>query len=215
MAQDAATLRGMLLLAPVIPVMIVDEVEIARPLAEALVAGGLPVLEVTLRTPNALRCIVEMGKVAGAVVGSGTVRSPLQMEQSVDAGCKFMVAPGSPPRLIEAAEDYDVPLLPAVGTPTEAMTMAEHGYSFLKFFPAEALGGSPVLQAFHSPLPDLMFCPTGGITPKTAPDYLKLPNVICVGGSWVMPKELVAARDWTAITALAREAASLKRAFAA
>ena len=116
-------------------------------------AGGLPVLEVTLRTPHALQVIEEMAKVAGAVVGSGTVRSPLQMGHSVDAGCQFMVSPGASPRLLEAAEDHTIPLLPGIGTPTEAMTAAEHGYSFLKFFPAEALGGAPVLKAYASPLP--------------------------------------------------------------
>lgn len=215
MAQDAASLRAILTLAPVIPVIVLDDVELARPLAEALVAGGLPALEVTLRTPNALRVIAEMGKVPGAVVGSGTVRSPLQMEQSVDAGCRFMVSPGSPPRLIEAAEDYEVPLLPAVGTPTEAMTMDEHGYTFLKFFPAEALGGAPVLSAFAAPLPDLMFCPTGGVNLENARTYLALPNVVCVGGTWVMPMDALAARDWGRVSALAREAAALRRPAAA
>lgn len=212
MPQDAAALRSLLTLAPVIPVIVLDDVEIARPLAEALVAGGLRLLEVTLRTPNALRVIAEMAKVPGAVVGSGTVRSPLQMEQSVDAGCAFMVAPGAPPRLLEAADGYDIPLLPGVGTPTEAMTAAERGYSFLKFFPAEAMGGAPVLAAFASPLPDLMFCPTGGVTAENAKTYLALPNVVCVGGSWVMPKDAVANKDWKRIEALARAAAGLRTA---
>ena len=212
MSQDAAALRTIMTLAPVIPVIVLDDVDAARPLAEALVAGGLPVLEVTLRTPNALRIVAEMAKVEGAVVGSGTVRSPLQMEHSVDAGCRFMVSPGAPPRLLEAAEEYDVPLLPGVGTPTEAMTAAERGYSFLKFFPAEAMGGAPVLKAFASPLPDIMFCPTGGITVANAKSYLSLPNVVCVGGSWGMPQEALAAKDYKRIEALAREAAALKPA---
>ena len=212
MSQDAAALRTIMTLAPVIPVIVLDDVDAARPLAEALVAGGLPVLEVTLRTPNALRIVAEMAKVEGAVVGSGTVRSPLQMEHSVDAGCRFMVSPGAPPRLLEAAEEYDVPLLPGVGTPTEAMTAAERGYSFLKFFPAEAMGGAPVLKAFASPLPDIMFCPTGGITVANAKSYLSLPNVVCVGGSWVMPQDALAAKDYKRIEALAREAAALKPA---
>ncbi|SFZ86626.1 2-keto-3-deoxy-phosphogluconate aldolase [Devosia enhydra] len=210
MAQDSATLRETLTLAPVIPVIILDDVDKARPLAEALVAGGLPVLEVTLRTPNALRVIAEMAKVAGAVVGSGTVRSPLQMEKSVDAGCRFMVSPGAPMRLLEAADDVAIPLLPGIGTPTEAMTAAEHGYSFLKFFPAEALGGAPVLKAFASPLPDITFCPTGGIDAEKAKTYLKLPNVICVGGSWVMPADAIESGDWARIERLAREAAALR-----
>jgi 2-dehydro-3-deoxyphosphogluconate aldolase / (4S)-4-hydroxy-2-oxoglutarate aldolase len=210
MAQDAEALRAVLTLAPVIPVIILDDVAAARPLAEALVAGGLPVLEVTLRTPHALQVIEEMAKVPGAVVGSGTVRSPLQMSHSVDAGCRFMVSPGASPRLLEASDGYKIPLLPGIGTPTEAMTAAEHGYSFLKFFPAEALGGAPVLKAYASPLPDISFCPTGGIDIAKAKTYLALPNVICVGGSWVMPADAMAAQDWKRIEALAREAAALK-----
>jgi 2-dehydro-3-deoxyphosphogluconate aldolase/(4S)-4-hydroxy-2-oxoglutarate aldolase len=212
MPQDATALRATLSLAPVIPVIVLDDVAAARPLAEALVAGGLPVLEVTLRTRHALQVIEEMAKVDGAVVGSGTVRSPLQMGHSVDAGCQFMVSPGASPRLLEAADDHPIPLLPGIGTPTEAMTAAEHGYSFLKFFPAEALGGVNVLKAYASPLPDITFCPTGGITMEKAKGYLALPNVICVGGSWVMPQDAIEARDWKRIEGLAREAASLKKA---
>ena len=202
----------MLSRAPVIPVIILDDVDAARPLAEALVDGGLPVLEVTLRTPNALRVIAEMAKVPGAIVGSGTVRSPLQMGHSVDAGCQFMVSPGASPRLLEAADDHPIPLLPGIGTPTEAMTASEHGYSFLKFFPAEALGGVKVLKAYASPLPDITFCPTGGIDLEKAREYLALPNVICVGGSWVMPADAMAGKDWKRIEGLAREAAALRKA---
>jgi 2-dehydro-3-deoxyphosphogluconate aldolase/(4S)-4-hydroxy-2-oxoglutarate aldolase len=212
MPQDAAALRQTLSLAPVIPVIVIHDVSQARPLAEALVAGGLPVLEVTLRTAHALQAIEEMAKVPGAVVGSGTVRTPLQMGHSVDAGCQFMVSPGASPRLLEAAEEHDIPLLPGIGTPTEAMTASEHGYSFLKFFPAEALGGVKVLKAYASPLPDITFCPTGGIDMVKAADYLALPNVICVGGSWVMPADAIASGDWKRIEALAREASELKRA---
>jgi 2-dehydro-3-deoxyphosphogluconate aldolase/(4S)-4-hydroxy-2-oxoglutarate aldolase len=211
MPQDAAALRATLSLAPVVPVIVLDDVAKARPLAEALVAGGLPVLEVTLRTAHALEIIEAMAKVEGAVVGSGTVRSPLQMGHSVDAGCQFMVSPGASPRLLAAAEDYDVPLLPGIGTPTEAMTASEHGYSVLKFFPAEALGGAPVLKAYASPLSDILFCPTGGITLEKARTYLALPNVICVGGSWVMPQDAIESGDWTRIEGLAREAAALGR----
>ena len=210
MPQDAAALRQTLSLAPVIPVIVLDDVSAARPLAEALVAGGLPVLEVTLRTPHALQIIEIMAKVSGAVVGSGTVRSPLQMGHSVDAGCQFMVSPGASPRLLEAAEEHAIPLLPGIGTPTEAMTASEHGYSFLKFFPAEALGGVKVLKAYASPLPDITFCPTGGIDMAKAREYLALPNVICVGGSWIMPADAIANKDWKRIEALAREAAALK-----
>jgi len=211
MPQDAVALRSILSLAPVIPVIILDDVAAARPMAEALVAGGLPVLEVTLRTPNALKVMQEMGKVSGAIVGAGTLRTAAQMRQAVEVGCQFMVSPGAPPRLLDAADDIAIPLLPGIGTPTEAMTAAERGYAFLKFFPAEALGGAPVLKAFASPLPDITFCPTGGIDLAKAKTYLALPNVICVGGSWVMPADAVNAKDFAKIEALAREAAGLKQ----
>ena len=210
MPQDAVALRSILSLAPVIPVIILDDVAAARPLAEALVAGGLPVLEVTLRTANALKVMEEMAKVSGAIVGAGTLRTPGQMQQAVDAGARFLVSPGAAPRLLDAADEIAVPLLPGIGTPTEAMTASEHGYNILKFFPAEALGGAPVLKAFASPLSDIMFCPTGGIDLAKARTYLALPNVICVGGSWVMPADAIEAGDWKRIEGLAREAAALK-----
>lgn len=209
MPQDAAKLRALLSLAPVVPVIIHDDVSTARALAEALVAGGLPLLEVTLRTPNALKVMAEMAKVDGAVVGAGTVRTAEHMRQAVNAGCQFLVSPGAPPRLLDAAEDVAIPLLPGIGTPTEAMAAAERGYSFLKFFPAEAMGGVPVLKAFASPLPDITFCPTGGIDLTKAKTYLALPNVICVGGSWVIPADAVAGQNFDRIETLAREAASL------
>ncbi|HTM79136.1 MAG TPA: bifunctional 4-hydroxy-2-oxoglutarate aldolase/2-dehydro-3-deoxy-phosphogluconate aldolase [Devosia sp.] len=210
MPQDAEAIRSILSLAPVVPVIILDDVSQARPLAEALVAGGLPILEVTLRTPNALKVMAEMAKVTGAIVGSGTVRNATHMQQSVDAGCRFMVSPGISPRILDAADDIGIPLLPGIGTPSEAMTASERGYSFLKFFPAEALGGAPVLKAFASPLPDITFCPTGGIDPVKAKTYLALSNVICVGGSWVMPADALAAGDFKRIEALAREASALR-----
>ncbi len=210
MPQDAAAIRSILSLAPVVPVIILDDVSKARPLAEALVAGGLPILEVTLRTPNALKVIEEMAKVEGAIVGSGTVRNALHMKQSVDAGCRFMVSPGISPRIFDAADDIGIPLLPGIATASEAMTAAERGYSFLKFFPAEANGGAPVLQAFASPIPDMTFCPTGGIDLEKAKVYLSLPNVICVGGSWIMPADALASSDWARIEALAREASQLR-----
>lgn len=210
MPQDAAVLKTTLSLAPVIPVMIIEDARTARPLAEALVAGGLPVLEVTLRTEAALDAMAEMAKVEGAVVGSGTVRTAEHMRRSVDAGCRFMVSPGASPGLLDAAEDVSIPLLPGIGTPTEAMAAAERGYSYLKFFPAEAMGGAPVLKSFASPLPDLTFCPTGGIGPGNAPAYLDLPNVVCVGGSWITPGDAVATGDYKKIERLAREAAGLR-----
>lgn len=209
MSQDAVKLAATLSLAPVIPVIILDDVSAARPMAEALVAGGLPILEVTLRTPNALAVVAEMAKVDGAVVGSGTVRSALHMKQSVEAGCQFMVSPGAPLSLLDAAEEFDIPLLPGVGSPTEAMAAADRGYSYLKFFPAEAMGGMPVLKSLASPLPDLKFCPTGGINLEKAKSYLSLPNVVCVGGSWITPANLIEAGDFKAIENLAREAAAL------
>lgn len=209
MAQDADKIRSILNLAPVVPVIILDDVSAARPLAEALVAGGLPILEVTLRTPNALKVMEEMAKVEGAVVGSGTVRGIAQMRQSVDVGCQFMVSPGAPAYLLDEAEDVSIPLLPGIVTPSEAMAAAAKGYSFLKFFPAEAMGGASVVKGFGSPLPDLTFCPTGGIDAAKAKTYLALSNVICVGGSWVTPAALIAGSDFGGIEKLARDAAGL------
>lgn len=210
MSQDTDRLSRTLALAPVIPVIVLNDVSAARPMAEALVAGGLPVLEVTLRTPNALKVMEEMAKVPGAVVGSGTVRHIEHMRQSVDVGCQFMVSPGAPNYLLEDAEDIEIPLLPGIGSPTEAMAAAQMGYRYLKFFPAEALGGAPVIKSFASPLADLKFCPTGGINPEKAKTYLALENVVCVGGSWVTPGDAVAAGDFDKIEQLAREAAALK-----
>lgn len=193
----------------VIPVMILDDVATARPIAEALVAGGLNVLEVTLRTENALAVLEEMAKVDGAIVGSGTVRHAEHMRQSVNAGCQFMVSPGATMKLLEDAEGLSIPLLPGIGSPTEAMNAAEMGYRFLKFFPAEAMGGAKVLKDFASPLSDLVFCPTGGVNPGNAASYLNLPNVVCVGGSWVVPHDAVAGADYRRIEELARAATQL------
>jgi len=210
MAQDVAALKSVLTLAPVVPVIVHDDVARAKDLAAALVEGGLPVLEVTLRTPNALKVIAAMAEVKGAVVGSGTVRHLDHMKASRDAGCRFMVSPGAPVKLLEDAEQVAVPLLPGVASPSEAMAAALLGYSYLKFFPAEAMGGIPVLKAFASPLPDLVFCPTGGISLSNARDYLALPNVICVGGSWVVPGDAIAAGDFATVTRLANEAMGLR-----
>ena len=209
--MDINTLKDAVARVRVIPVLVLDDISLARPLAEALVRGGLNVLEITLRTPNALRIISEMAKVEGAIVGSGTVRGFEHMQQSVDAGCQFMVSPGAPQELLASAQNIDIPLLPGVSSPTEAMGAAEMGYSFLKFFPAQAMGGTAVLKSFASPFPDLVFCPTGGVSPANAPNYLGLCNVICVGGSWVTPTELVKKRDFAAIEELARQAAQLGR----
>jgi len=196
-------------LAPIVPVLVVDNAADARPLAEALIAGGLPALEVTLRTPAALEAIAEMAKVKGGVVGAGTLITPRDVENAVAAGAKFGVSPGATEELIAACEALGLPLLAGAATATEAMQMLARGYDLLKFFPAEASGGAPALKAIGAPLPQISFCPTGGVSLANATDYLDLSNVICAGGSWVAPKNLVAAGDWAGIEALAREASQL------
>ncbi len=198
-------------LAPIIPVLVVDDVAHARPLAEALIAGGLPVLEVTLRTPAALDVIAAMAEVEGGVVGAGTLVTPDDVVAAKAVGAQFGVSPGSTDALIAACEAEELPLLPGAATATEAMALYERGYDMLKFFPAEASGGAAMLKAIGAPLPQISFCPTGGVSPENAESYLSLPNVICAGGSWVAPKDLVEAGDWSAIKALAHAAASLPR----
>lgn len=198
--------------APVVPVLVVQEVADAAPLARALVAGGLPALEVTLRTPVALDVMRAMADAApDAVVGAGTLRTPADVRAAVDAGARFGVSPGFSAAVIDAAAEAGLPMLPGVATPTEAMAAAERGLDILKFFPAEANGGIPVLQAWAGPLAGLSFCPTGGIGPTNAAGYLALSNVLCVGGSWVAPADKVKAGDWDGITALARAAAAIGR----
>lgn len=201
------TLEKILGLAPVIPVLVIDDLSQAVPLGRALVAGGLPVLEVTLRTPVALQCIERMaGEIEGAVVGAGTVLTPALRVACADAGAQFCVSPG----LIEGETDEGAtPLLPGIATATELMAGLSAGFSFFKLFPANIAGGIDALKAFASPFPQARFCPTGGVSPKNAPDYLALPNVVCVGGSWVAPTDAVKAGDWDRITALAREARAL------
>lgn len=208
MSMDIAHIAS---LAPVIPVIIIDRLEDAQPLAEALVAGGLPVLEVTLRSPAALDAIRIMAKVPGAVVGAGTVITPEQVAQVADAGAKFIVSPGTYPGLVDAVLDSGIPYLPGVATPAEMMYLLSRGIRHQKLFPATVVGGIDMLKAVSSPLSQIKFCPTGGVTAATAPDFLALPNVMCVGGSWVTPANMVKAGDWAGITALAREAASLPR----
>lgn len=198
-------------LAPVIPVLVIDDASLAAGLARALVAGGLPALEVTLRTPAALDAIREMAGVPGGVVGAGTLLTTQDVEAAKAAGATFGVSPGATDRLLDACEANDLPLLAGVGTPSEAMRLLERGYTVAKFFPAEVNGGVPALKAIGAPIPQIRFCPTGGVSLKNAPDYLALPNVLCVGGSWVAPAGLVKAQDWAAITVLAAEASALKR----
>lgn len=208
--QSHATL-ALCRLAPVIPVLVIDDPRDAAKLAQALVAGGLPVLEVTLRTPNALEAIAEMAKVPGARVGAGTVLSGHDAARASAAGAEFAVSPGATPALISACVAQALPLLPGAATASEVMALMESGYRTLKFFPAEAAGGVAMLQALRGPLPQASFCPTGGIAEANAPSYLNLQNVACVGGSWVAPSGLVKAGDWDAITRLARTAAALHR----
>lgn len=197
--------------APVIPVLVLNDAGSAAPLATALVAGGLPVLEVTLRTPAALEVIAEMAKVDGGIVGAGTLLTPADVAAAKAAGATFGVSPGATDLLMAACEDHDLPLLPGAATATEVMRLMERGYTTQKFFPAEASGGAPALKAIGAPLPQVTFCPTGGIDIAKARDYLTAANVRCVGGSWVAPKELVATADWAGIEALAAEAAALPR----
>ena len=204
-------LEAALKLAPVVPVMVIDNVKDAVPLARALVRGGLPVLEITLRTETALESIrAIVAEVEGAIIGSGTVLTAQQLRDSRKAGCTFAVSPGSTGKLLSAAEDEDIALLPGGVTASECMALLEWGYTIQKFFPAEPAGGAPYLASLASPLPQIKFCPTGGITPALAPSYLKLSNVITVGGSWMIPKALIAAGDWAGIEKLASEAAKLK-----
>ncbi len=196
-------------LAPVVPVLVIDDASRAADLARALIAGGLPALEVTLRTPAALDAIREMAKVEGGVVGAGTLLTPKDVQDAVDAGATFGVSPGATDRLLSACEEAGLPLLPGAATATEAMALLERGYTTQKFFPAEASGGVPALKAIGAPIPQVSFCPTGGVSPKNARDYLALSNTLCVGGSWVAPKDKVESGDWAGIEALAREAAAL------
>ncbi len=198
-------------LAPIVPVLVVKDAATARPLAEALVAGGLPALEVTLRTPAALDVISEMAKVPGGVVGAGTLVTPADVVAAKAAGATFGVSPGATDALLAACEEHELPLLAGAATASEAMRLFERGYDVLKFFPAEASGGAPALKAIGAPLPHISFCPTGGVSPSNAMDYLSLPNVLCAGGSWVAPADKVAAGDWAGIETLAAEASQLGR----
>jgi 2-dehydro-3-deoxyphosphogluconate aldolase/(4S)-4-hydroxy-2-oxoglutarate aldolase len=196
--------------APVIPVVIIDDLAHAVPLARALVAGGLPVIEITLRTPLGLEAIRAIAaEVPDAIVGVGTVLTPAQYVASAKAGARFAVSPGTTKTLMDAAAASGLAPLPGVSTASEAMALIECGYKFAKFFPAEPAGGAAFLSAIASPLPQLTFCPTGGISLESAPRYLKLPNVICVGGSWMVGRATIAAANWSAITEAATQAAGL------
>jgi 2-dehydro-3-deoxyphosphogluconate aldolase/(4S)-4-hydroxy-2-oxoglutarate aldolase len=209
--QDASRrTREICALAPIVPVLVIEDVAHARPLAEALIAGGLPALEVTLRTPAALDVIRAMSEVPGGHVGAGTLVTPEDVRAAKAAGATFGVSPGATDELLAACAAEELPLLPGAATASEAMQLLAKGYDMLKFFPAEASGGAPALKAIDAPLPQISFCPTGGVSPGNAASYLSLSNVICAGGSWVAPKDKIAAGDWGGIEALARDAAALK-----
>ena len=198
-------------LSPVMPVVVIADADDAVPTARALLAGGIRVIELTLRTPAALEAIERVAtEVPDIVVGAGTVTAPEHAKQAGDAGAAFLVTPGCTDRVLDAAFDTGLPFLPGTSTVSEAMRLAERGLTALKFFPAEASGGIAYLSSIGGPLPGLRFCPTGGITVRSAPDYLALPNVGCIGGSWLTPKDVLAAKDFGRIEGLAREAAALR-----
>jgi len=211
MTSDEAleALEDVCSLAPVIPVITIERIEDALPLANALIAGGLPALEVTLRTDAALEAINIMSQIEGAVVGAGTVLNMQSVLAAKKAGALFAVSPGATHGLIAACEGEELPLLAGASTPSDAMALAEIGYTLQKFFPAEANGGVDTLKAFAGPLPHIRFCPTGGVGPKNVRTYLELPNVVCVGGSWVVAKQLVDDGNWDEIKRLARAASLL------
>lgn len=207
-AEASRATRDICGLAPVMPVLVIEDAATARPLAEALIAGGLPALEVTLRTPAALEAMRAMAEVPGGCVGAGTLLTPEDVRAAKAAGARFGVSPGATDALLAACEAEGLPLLPGAATASEAMRLLEHGYDMLKFFPAEASGGAAALRALGGPLPQVTFCPTGGVTPENASDYLALSNVLCVGGSWIAPRDRIAAQDWAGIEMLARAAAA-------
>jgi 2-dehydro-3-deoxyphosphogluconate aldolase/(4S)-4-hydroxy-2-oxoglutarate aldolase len=210
--QDASRhTRKICELAPIVPVLVVTDIAHAVPLAKALIAGGLPALEVTLRTPIALEVIRAMASVAGGVVGAGTLITPSDVRAAKEAGASFGVSPGATDELLAACEAEDLPLLPGAATATEAMRLLARGYDMMKFFPAEASGGAPALKAIGAPLPQISFCPTGGVSAANANRYLSLANVVCAGGSWVAPRDLVLAENWAEIENLAWAASRLAR----
>ena len=197
---------------PVMPVIVIKDIDTAVDLARALVAGGIRSLEVTLRSDAALEAIRVMSEaVPEALVGVGTVRTPRQLEAALNAGAKFGVSPGLTPELAQAAAASGIPFLPGVATASESMYAADRGFTEQKLFPAEAVGGMALLKALHGPLPDISFCPTGGVNAANAARYIALPNVKCVGGSWLTPDAMVSAKDWASITDLARQACLLRR----
>ncbi len=211
MAARQQALAHTLGLGPVVAVVVIERLADAVPMARALIAGGVLAIEVTLRTPVALDAMRAIAaEVEGAQVGAGTVITPADLAAAERAGARFAVSPGATATLVAAAADSALPWLPGVATASEAMAALERGHRHLKLFPAEAAGGTALLRGLHGPLPGLRFCPTGGITPASAGNYLALPNVACVGGSWLTPADRMAAGDWPRIEALAREASALR-----
>jgi 2-dehydro-3-deoxyphosphogluconate aldolase / (4S)-4-hydroxy-2-oxoglutarate aldolase len=209
--MNITTIQDLIAHGPVIPVIVLEREADAVPLARALVAGGVRVLEVTLRTPAALACMEAIAKaVPEAILGAGTLRSAADVRAAKDAGCVFGVSPGYTREIGAACKEVGLPLLPGVATASEVMAAKADGLQFLKFFPATAAGGVPMLKALAGPFPDVIFCPTGGITPETAPTFLALPNVKVCGGSWLTPAEVVAKGDWARITALAQATRALR-----
>jgi 2-dehydro-3-deoxyphosphogluconate aldolase/(4S)-4-hydroxy-2-oxoglutarate aldolase len=206
-----ASIAEILQLSPVMPVVTIEEAATAPDLARALVRGGIRVIEVTLRTSQAMRAIEAIAaQVPEICVGVGTVMSPEDLNLAANAGAAFAISPGATRELLAAGAGFRIPYLPAVATASELMTALAAGYRHFKLFPANVAGGIGALKGFHGPFPDARFCPTGGVTPQTAGSYLELPNVLCVGGSWLTPGEVVKARDWGRIQSLAREAAALR-----
>ncbi len=206
----SASIKEIMHTSPVIPVMVINNLEHAVPLANALVEGGLKVLEITLRTPVALDAIKQIkSEIPSAIVGAGTVINQNTLKQAIDAGSEFLVSPGVTDSLIDAALETGVPILPGVISPGEVMGLMEKGITEMKFFPAEAAGGIPMLKSIGGPLPQITFCPTGGVSPKNAAEYLALKNVACVGGSWMAPADLVDAENWVEIKRRALEASNI------
>lgn len=206
-----AAIAGILQLSPVMPVVTIEDATTAADLARALLRGGIQVIEVTLRTPQALRAIETISReVPDIRVGAGTVMSPEDLHMAANAGATFAISPGATRELLAAGANFRIPYLPAVATASELMTALAAGFRHFKLFPANVAGGLAALKAFYGPFPDARFCPTGGVTPQTAGSYLELPNVLCVGGSWLTPADVVESRDWPRIELLAREAAALR-----
>lgn len=209
--SEQATGPSPLEAAPVIPVVVLEDADLAVPMARALADGGLPVVELTLRTPAALEALSRIAQeVPDVLLGAGTIVTPDQARAAADAGAQFLVSPGATPRLLDVLADTGLPFLPGVATASEALAVLERGHTDMKFFPAQAAGGPAFLRSLASPLPAARFCPTGGVTPGNAADYLALPNVGCVGGSWLTPQRLLETADWDAVRELATAASSLQ-----